>query len=78
MRDLERECPICGWKGKQFDTMGHLRLAHFDSRCPKWKSVERHRLVYLTMKDKILPDMKKLHFAPAPFFIQWMRKSIFD
>lgn len=65
------ECPICNYAGPFMDLnafAGHRKHA----RCPKCKSLERHRLQYLAVMDLLqsinASEMKMLHVAPEPFF----------
>jgi predicted SAM-dependent methyltransferase len=58
------ECPFCGWQGKSFLPFGGVQRKN--AHCPKCGSLERHRLAYLYLKEKIPTDkkLKVLHFAP--------------
>jgi len=58
------KCPFCSWEGKQFLPFGGVRRKN--AHCPKCDSLERHRLAYLYLKEKIPTDrkIKILHFAP--------------
>ncbi len=64
-----RECPICGWEGERFERGGrNLRL---DALCPKCRSLERQRLVwlYLLTETDLLSGpapQRVLHIAPEP------------
>jgi len=63
-----RECTVCGFKGRflAFDNPTHLGL-NIDSRCPRCRGLERHRLVALCDREKNLFEGKEmLHFAPEP------------
>lgn len=63
-----RECTVCGYKGRflAFDNPLHLGL-NLDCRCPRCRSLERHRLVALCDREKNLFAGKEiLHFAPEP------------
>lgn len=44
------ECPICGWGGRTFMTAG--RIPRANARCPRCKSLERHRLLCLYLRDE--------------------------
>lgn len=60
-------CPICGWKGKQFQPVG--RIPRPNARCPRCNSFERHRALFLYLRDetRILTEPTRLlHFAPEP------------
>lgn len=72
MRKITRACPLCGWIGDQFAPMIHPHVNHYDSRCPQCKSVERHRLAYMLMKDRIPKGKQLLHFAPEPALQKWL------
>lgn len=58
------ECPICGTAYKVFMPFRYRKNAY----CPTCKSLERHRYIYLTLRDRLgfyAPPLKKvLHFAP--------------
>ena len=58
------KCPFCNWKGKEFHPYGVV--SRKNALCPKCGSVERHRLYFLYLKQKIPIDrkIKVLHFAP--------------
>lgn len=63
-----RECTVCGYRGRflAFDNPLHLGL-NIDSRCPRCRSLERHRLVALCDRERNLFAGKEiLHFAPEP------------
>ncbi len=58
------ECPICGGKFKAFMPFRYRQNAY----CPDCKSLERHRYIYLNLRDKLgfyeAPRKRVLHFAP--------------
>jgi len=58
------KCPYCQWQGKIFLDFG-IKIRH-NAQCPKCKSLERHRLYYLYLKEKIREKRKYkvLHVAP--------------
>ncbi len=63
-----RECTVCGFKGRflAFDNPIHLGL-NINSRCPRCRGLERHRLIALCDREKNLFEGKELlHFAPEP------------
>ncbi|NWG23074.1 MAG: methyltransferase domain-containing protein [Pseudorhodoplanes sp.] len=63
-----RDCTVCGHHGRflAFDNPLHLGL-NIDSRCPRCRSLERHRLVALCDREKNLFEGREvLHFAPEP------------
>lgn len=61
----KRECPICGYSG-YFKAIG--MPPRFDAQCPKCLSVERHRLLWLLLKQDISIEAEAsvLHFSPEP------------
>lgn len=58
------ECPICGTHYKSFMPFRYRNNAY----CPTCKSLERHRYIYLNLRDNLgfyaAPRKKVLHFAP--------------
>ena len=59
-------CPFCNWEGNEFLPQGIITRKN--AKCPKCKSLERHRLYFLYLK-KLLDSLegkplKLLHFAP--------------
>ena len=60
-----RLCPLCDYYGN-FAPFG--APPRFDARCPSCGSLERHRLIWLTIlrRDVIGPDHSLLHFAAEP------------
>ncbi|HEX6370212.1 MAG TPA: methyltransferase domain-containing protein [Longimicrobium sp.] len=69
-----RECPMCGWTGLQFHPNGTSRKYRYDARCPRCRSLERHRLVWVLLHDE-LQGMRPetLHVAPEPCIEPWLR-----
>lgn len=63
----ERECPCCGWTGKEFSPCPYGPIPRRkNAECPRCQSLERHRLYYLFLKD-VIPESRSirvLHFAP--------------
>ncbi|MDC0653356.1 class I SAM-dependent methyltransferase [Planktomarina temperata] len=62
----QRLCNICGYRGF-FKVMG--RPIRIDAKCPKCMSLERHRLLKLSIDNGEIvefgdPDKSILHFAP--------------
>ena len=57
-------CPICGWSGEKFLPFGVI--TRYNALCPKCYSLERHRLYYLYLLNKINANkkLKVCHFAP--------------
>lgn len=67
------ECPICKATFPAFLPFSvPTRLPRPDAQCPKCKSLERHRLIWLLMEqmDWYRKGMRVLHFAPEPIFYQ--------
>jgi SAM-dependent methyltransferase len=66
------ECPICGIRLRRFKRIGHVRATALGNLCPRCRSLERHRLLWLFLKNKTdLFDggvKTVLHFAPEPCF----------
>jgi predicted SAM-dependent methyltransferase len=66
-------CPICRYRGP-FTSFLSRRYA----RCPSCYSAERHRLMYLVLKQLrqqyTFDQMRMLHFAPERFFQKRFRK----
>ena len=60
--EFEKQCPCCGHLGR-FDSFGHQ--PRYGSRCPKCRSLERHRLLVLAdQKEDFFAGKEVLHFAP--------------
>jgi SAM-dependent methyltransferase len=67
-----RECPLCGFRGR-FVTVG--LPPRFGALCPKCKSLERHRLIYLALQSNpISQGASILHFAPEPVIADLLRR----
>lgn len=70
----KRECPCCGWHGFSFDPYGQLAWRRDDAMCPWCRSLERHRLVNLLMRDELAKGgFKTLHVAPELSLQKWLR-----
>lgn len=67
-------CPFCGWSGEHFMTYGVGQRPN--AMCPKCGSMERHRLYYLYLKNKVsgLAGFKVLHFAPEKIIADIFKK----
>lgn len=69
------ECPICGGHFRKFLPYGYGEA--MDNRlCPKCLSLERHRLLWLYLKEKtgfFTDNLKVLHFAPEQPFLKRFR-----
>ena len=69
LKEYERECPICGYKGVDFTP--YPLITHKEVECPNCKSHERHRALWLYFKDNpqlLKKGNKLLHFAPEVTF----------
>jgi len=65
------ECPICGSKFRKFLPYGRLK-SRSNVLCPKCLSLERHRLIWLYLKEKtdfFSTNGRMLHIAPELCFI---------
>ncbi len=72
----KRECNICHYHGF---FMGYGRPFRLDARCPKCRSLERHRLLMLAIDrgeiDQFADERASvLHFAPEPMIEKRLRK----
>ncbi|MFN8346178.1 MAG: methyltransferase domain-containing protein [Spirosomataceae bacterium] len=69
------ECPICETSYKAFMPFRYRTNAY----CPRCKSLERHRYIYLTLRDRLgfynAPVKKVLHFAPDICLIKGIKKN---
>lgn len=66
------ECPICNHRYKKFLPYGRIR-ARENALCPNCLSLERHRLIFLYLKNEtnfFSEKLKVLHIAPEPCFIK--------
>ena len=68
----QRRCPFCGWFGYRFEPFGNKATWRQDAQCPICGALERHRIVYLMLKDRIPRGQKVLHVAPEPLMIPWL------
>lgn len=69
-----RNCPICGWKGRQFAVGGPLKKIRYDSRCPRCHSMERHRLAFVIATETVNLDFSRvLHVAPEKELSKWLQ-----
>jgi predicted SAM-dependent methyltransferase len=70
-----RECPICGWRGLQFQPTGIQLKYRYDAKCPRCGSFERHRLAYLLLRDELERQRPNtLHVAPEASIEPWLRR----
>lgn len=62
----DRECPLCGHKGKFLAEVHLPDIFNFDALCPHCGSLPRNRLLWLAIQDKQLVTKADslLHFAP--------------
>lgn len=71
------ECPVCGGKFRKFLPYGYTKQTGRDNAlCPRCLSLERHRLMYLYLKEKTVfftKDLKVLHIAPEQCFYKRFR-----
>lgn len=74
-RGSGRECPLCGWTGGRFLAFGQRPYVQLDAQCPQCGSLERDRLAYMLLKDRLGPGQLTLHCSPEPA-LQWWLKSI--
>jgi SAM-dependent methyltransferase len=68
-----RECNLCGWQGRQFLTAGQGVKRRPDALCPRCRSVERHRLAHVLLRETITTGQRTLHVAPEPSVTGWLR-----
>ena len=69
-RGKEVECPVCAKQYKKFLPYG--RVARENALCPNCLALERHRLMWLFLKEKtnfFSQKLKVLHVAPEHCFI---------
>ncbi len=72
MRGNNVECPVCDISYRKFLPYGRLQ-SRPNALCPDSLSLERHRLMWLYLKDKtnfFTDDLKLLHIAPELCFIK--------
>lgn len=64
--EMPRCCPICKTNSNYFKSFGYNPRQ--DAQCPSCGSLERHRLSWLFMKDRLnnIKNKKFLHIAPEP------------
>lgn len=76
MRGNAVECTVCEQKFKKFLPYGRLNPRE-NALCPNCLALERHRLMYLYLKEKtnfFKADLKVLHVAPEYCFIDRFEK----
>ncbi|HEY5531326.1 MAG TPA: methyltransferase domain-containing protein [Candidatus Anoxymicrobiaceae bacterium] len=62
-------CPCCGGRFRRFKAYGAVKRPN--SMCPRCRSFERHRLIWLFLEQKtgfFTDELKVLHFAPEFWF----------
>jgi SAM-dependent methyltransferase len=70
------ECPICNSRFRKFLPYGH-NIIRENALCPRCLSLERHRLMWLFLKEKtgfFSTDLRVLHIAPEQCFYSRFRK----
>jgi len=76
----QRFCPVCGKTSRRFHPVG--LLPRKDAKCPKCGSLERHRLLWLYLKNKTDffngKPKKVLHVAPERCLEPRFRKYLGD
>lgn len=70
------QCPVCGGHFRKLLPFGFYRREN--AMCPKCESLERHRLLWLYLKERTSffkqRPMKLLHIAPEPCFFKIFKK----
>ena len=70
------ECPVCGSRFRKFLPYGRLK-SRPNALCPKCMSLERHRLIWLYLKDRTSffdQSFDFLHIAPEACYIRRFEK----
>lgn len=67
-----RRCPMCGWTGFRFEPYGNQAAHRPDAQCPICGSLERHRLAFVLLNNRIAPGQRVLHVAPEKIVIPWL------
>ena len=70
-----KECPLCGCQRRKFLPYGYV-TSRENALCPNCLSLERHRLLWLYLKEKtdfFTAPLKVLHFAPEQPFLKRFR-----
>ncbi len=76
-RGEKYECPVCEWKFRKMLPYGVTERRE-NALCPKCLSLERHRLLWLFLKNKTTFFKEKktvLHIAPEQCFLHLFRKQ---
>ena len=72
LKGNKKECTVCGSTFRKFLPYGRL-VARENALCPNCLALERHRLMYLYLKEKtnfFTKNHKVLHVAPEYCFIE--------
>lgn len=68
------ECPVCGGRFRKFLPYGYTkRTGRENALCPRCLSLERHRLLWLYLKEQtdfFTKERKVLHIAPEQCFFK--------
>lgn len=70
-------CPICNGHFSKFLPFGASAVRRSNARCPSCESLERHRLLWLYLRDKtnfFLGNLKVLHIAPHYYLQERFKK----
>ncbi|MGH2944653.1 MAG: methyltransferase domain-containing protein, partial [Solirubrobacteraceae bacterium] len=64
-------CPLCGATARRFEPFGGGNVVRPNARCPRCDSLERHRLIWLYLRDETdlfggSEPKRMLHVAPEP------------
>lgn len=72
----DRECPLCGHKGRFLAEVHFPDIFNFDALCPSCGALPRNRLLWLnlTRRNLITPDDRVLHFAPETCLVDRVRR----
>jgi SAM-dependent methyltransferase len=71
------ECPICGHHYRKFLPYGRINPRP-NALCPHCLSLERHRLIWMYLKEKtnfFTAKLDVLHIAPEPCFMKQFEKQ---
>lgn len=71
------ECPICNHRYRSFLPYGRINPRP-NALCPNCLSLERHRLIWLYLRDKtnfFQTKLRVLHIAPEPCFMKPFEKQ---
>ncbi len=66
------QCPVCNKEYKKFLPYGRGSSARENALCPSCQTLERHRLIWLYLKEKtdfFTKNLRVLHIAPESCFI---------